>query len=731
MKPTTTSHPLDPITPEEMSDISLAIKHHTAKETDIKLIKFMTCNLAPAPKKQVLAFLGIPIAPGQKPEPAPTSIARRAELDFIDLVTGDAWNCFTTLTSEGWTVDSLEKLPVGVQPQITVQELILAEETIRKDPKVIELAAAVGVTPEQLHADGWSIGFEGRFPESVRLQQCLLFARYGKDENLYAHPLDFIPVIDSNKMQVIHIDFPAHRVSSSNTLSAPSTAWPALDEDPLKASGRERIPPPLEHHDFLPDLLSQRPGYKKSIRPPVKPLHVVQPDGVGFTMNGNELEWQNWKLHVAFSHREGIALSTVTYNDQGEIRPILYRLSLVEMVVPYAAPEHPHPRKFAFDVGEYGMGTQANELSLGCDCLGKIHYLPGSYIGHDGTAIKVKNAICIHEEDAGLLWKHTDFRPGGRVHSVRSRRLVISMICTVANYEYCFYYHFYQDGTIELEIRLTGILNVYLLAENESGAPFGTQVAPRINAQNHQHIFSMRIDPMIDGLSNSVLESDIVAVDAPTGSAENFAGNAFYAKETVLKSAKEGARLFDAEADRRWTIINPARKHYSSGRPVGYTLGHIKGVMQPLLGKPDSWAARRASFATKALWVVKEKEEGGRSRMYPSGRCVPQTKDAPEDSVGYWVKDEGSIADEDIVLFLTIGVNHIPRPEDWPVMPVEHMRFNLRPIGFFQENPSLDVPSALDVHSSAAFADHVNGVNGINGVNGHTHNAVEPGSCCN
>ena len=53
---------------------------------------------------------------------------------------------------------------------------------------------------------------------------------------------------------------------------------------------------------------------------------------------------------VAFSHREGIALSTITYDDNGVLRPLFYRLSLAEMVVPYSAPEHPHTRKFAFDV---------------------------------------------------------------------------------------------------------------------------------------------------------------------------------------------------------------------------------------------------------------------------------------------------------------------------------------------------------------------------------------------
>ena len=59
---------------------------------------------------------------------------------------------------------------------------------------------------------------------------------------------------------------------------------------------------------------------------------------------------------------------------------------------------------------------------------------PGAYVAHDGSAVVVKNVICIHEEDAGLLWKHTDFRVGGRAQAVRSRRLVIQQICTLANY---------------------------------------------------------------------------------------------------------------------------------------------------------------------------------------------------------------------------------------------------------------------------------------------------------
>lgn len=125
-----------------------------------------------------------------------------------------------------------------------------------------------------------------------------------------------------------------------------------------------------------------------------------------------------------------------------------------------------------------------------------------------------------HEEDAGLLWKHTDFRTGGRAHAVRSRKLVISMICTVANYEYMIYYNFFQDGTIQCEIKLSGILNLYTMAEGEDAGVYGTEVAPRVMAHHHQHLFSVRVDPMIDGITNSVCEVDVVSSDAPTGSDE-------------------------------------------------------------------------------------------------------------------------------------------------------------------------------------------------------------------
>ncbi|KAI5998119.1 copper amine oxidase [Pisolithus albus] len=716
-------HPLDPLTPDEISAVTLAIRRYTAEHTDIRAVNFNNCALLPPSKRAVLAALGIPVSPGGKPE-TPSTIIRKAESDFFDVLSGAAYNAVIALEDEVWKVESLQRLPEGTQPQITVEELIHCETVVRNDPTVQALAKEVGVEPHQIFADGWAIGWDDRFPKGQRLQQALLFARYSQHDNLYAHPLDFVPVIDSLAGKVIHIDFPPSwrkKGEGCVELSMSTTQPQPLSDNSFPVANRARIPPPLTPHDFLPDLMERAdPTYKE--REDLKPLHVVQPEGVSFTMKGHVLEWQKWKMHIAYSHREGIVLSTITYNDHGEVRPIFYRLSIAEMAVPYGAPEYPHPRKFAFDSGEYGMGSMANELSLGCDCLGKIHYLPGAYVTHSGAAHVIKNVICIHEEDAGVLWKHSDFRPGGRSRTVRSRRLVVSMVCTVANYEYIWNYYFYQDGNIEIEIRLTGILQVYVAGSDEP-TPYGTIVAPGINAHYHQHIFSVRVDPMLDGLQNSVIESEIVGLDAPTGSSENFAGNGFVIKDRVLKSqVEDGARDFDWANERRWRIANLNKTHYASGKPVSYTI-MMKGAVLPLLAKPDSWVARRASFAHKQLWVVRDEEGPKGSRLFPSGKYVPQTREEPEDSVGKWVKEgNGSIENEDIVLFLTLGATHIPRPEDWPVMPVEHVSVLFKPSSFFTNNPSMDVPGTKDSESQPAF--------GIDIANGQLTNATNGTACC-
>src|SRR5947209_8314511 len=177
------------------------------------------------------------------------------------------------------------------------------------------------------------------------------------------------------------------------------------------------------------------------MRDDLTPLEITQPEGPSFQIGGWELSWQKWRFRVGFTPREGLVFHLLTYEDGGRRRPILYRASCAELVVPYGDPNPSGYRRNAFDIGEYGIGPNTNSLELGCDCLGEIRYLDVDLCDNHGWPYTIRNAICIHEEDAGLLWKHTDVRTG-HVEVRRSRRLVVSSIVTVDNYEYAFYWYF-------------------------------------------------------------------------------------------------------------------------------------------------------------------------------------------------------------------------------------------------------------------------------------------------
>ncbi|ORY57597.1 copper amine oxidase [Pseudomassariella vexata] len=592
----------------------------------------------------------------------------------------------------------------GLQPIITMEELIAVEHICRKDPKVIEQCEISGVPKDEMHkvyCDPWTIGYDERHGNEVRLQQALMYYRPNPDDCQYAFPLDFCPIYDADKQAIIDIDIPKVR-------------RPLRKVDPI---------------NYHPAAIEKAGGYRTDI----KPINITQPEGVSFKMSGRQIEWQNWKFHIGFNYREGIVLNDISYNDKGTARPVFYRLSLAEMVVPYGNPEHPHQRKHAFDLGEYGAGYMTNSLSLGCDCKGSIHYLDADFPARDGSIRTIKNAVCIHEEDAGILFKHTDFRDESSIVT-RARKLVIQQVFTAANYEYAIQWIFHQDGTIQPEIKLTGILNTYVMNEGEDTNGWGTQVYPGVNAHNHQHLFCLRVDPNIDGPNNTVFMADALPSDAAVGSPENPYGNAFYAKRTKFSKTGESATDYNADTSRTWEMCNTNKLHPYSGKAASYKL--ISREVARLLPKEGSLVWKRAGFARHAVHVTKYSDD----QLWPAGRHVPQTSGEPSAGLPEWMGDGSeSIDNTDVVLWHTFGVTHIPAPEDFPVMPVEPITLLLKPRNFFTNNPVMDVPpsfastpsqvaannngvlDAADKVSKLAFRNGESccAVNGTNGVNGH------------
>ena len=390
------------------------------------------------------------------------------------------------------------------------------------------------------------------------------------DDSQYAFPLDFCPIFDTGKREIIHIDVPEVR-------------RPVNQAKP---------------NNYHPPDIEQEGGYRKDM----KPIEITQPEGVSFEVKGRVINWQNWTVHVGFNHKEGIVLNNICYNDKGTVRPIFYRLSLAEMVVPYGDPRHPHHRKHAFDLGEYGGGYMTNSLSLGCDCKGAIRYMDASFVKRDGSTNTIKNAICIHEEDAGILFKHTDFRDDS-VIVTHGRKLIISHIFTAANYEYCVYWMFHQDGTVQLESKLTGILNTYAMNPGEDTQGWGTEVYPGVNAHNHQHLFCVRINPNIDGPSNTVFQVDACPGSSEDRSTENPYGNAFYAEHKKFATIKESMSDYEGSTrTRTWDMVNENNFNPYSHKPVGYKL--VSREVPKLLPKEGSLVWKRAGFARHAVHVT-------------------------------------------------------------------------------------------------------------------------------
>ncbi|OCK76145.1 hypothetical protein K432DRAFT_307020 [Lepidopterella palustris CBS 459.81] len=550
------------------------------------------------------------------------------------------------------------ELTEGVQPLITMEDLQIVETIVRKDPKVIEQCGIIGIPQEDMYkvyCDPWTIGYDERFGSNVRLQQALMYYRPHIDDSQYSYPLDFCPIFNADTHEIIHIDIPKVR-------------------RPLNKA------PPNNYHAAA---IEAQGGYRTDI----KPINITQPEGVSFAMDGRIISWQNWKLHIGFNYREGLVLSNITFNDKGNERPVFWRLSLAEMVVPYGNPEHPHQRKHAFDLGEYGGGYMTNSLSLGCDCKGAIHYLDAAFVNRAGAPTTIKNAICIHEEDNGILFKHTDFRDDS-VTVTRARKLIISQIFTAANYEYCVYWIFHQDGTVQLEIKLTGILNTYAMNPGEDLHGWGTEVYPGVNAHNHQHLFCLRIDPNIDGPANTIFQVDAARGPGEVGSQENKYGNAFYAKKTKFETPKQAMSDYDGNTSRTWEMCNENKLNEYSHKPVGYKL--VSREVPTLLPREGGLVWKRAGFARHAVHVTKYDD----SQIHPAGRHVPQTSGEPSAGLPAWIASNpnASIANTDVVLWHTFGITHFPAPEDFPVMPAEPMTLLLRPRNFFLRNPCLDVP---------------------------------------
>lgn len=592
-----------------------------------------------------IAYIGLD-EPDRAEVTAGRSVPRRARVQLLDVDSGRARALSVDLGAGTLAKD------VDIDPDHDGQVPLLQEEhgiireLIGADERWATALAARGIDdPSTVALAGLSAG---RYPiegeQGRRLARVLGHHQPTPQTMPWAHPIDGL---------VAYVDL------------ASRTVVDVIDTGVM--------PIPQETGDY------HVPGTFGPERTTQKPIVIQQPEGPSFSFDGDVISWEKWSLRIGYDMREGLVLHGIGFEDDGRVRPIVHRASIAEMLVPYGDPGPVRFWQNYFDTGEYLLGRLVNSLELGCDCVGDITYLDVPIADARGDVKVLPNAICIHEEDAGVLWKHTE-QFTGTSDVRRQRRLVISFFVTVGNYDYGFYWYLYLDGKIEFEAKATGL--VFTAAYDERTSRFASELAPGLAAPYHQHLFCARLDMAVDDGPAVIDEVDVGALPIDD---DNLHGSAIGFTKTRLRSEQEGRRRANATVDRTWRISSATAKN-RLGRPTSYVL--TPEGKPVLLAQPESVIASRARFATSDLWVTAYDPE----ERYPAGDVVNQS--APEQGLPAFVADDASLDGADLVLWHTFGLTHFPRTEDWPIMPVDTCGFTLKPHDFFDRNPTLDVPAS-------------------------------------
>ncbi|KAJ1291533.1 hypothetical protein BS78_02G322300 [Paspalum vaginatum] len=546
-------------------------------------------------------------------------------------------------------------------PTITLEEQFAAQALAPAYPPFADSMRSRGLRLDDVICSvlpvGW-FGGAGAGARRVAKMQCFVA---GATANYYARPIEGVTlVVDLDRMAVVGF---RDRV-----------AYPVP-----KAEGTEyragKAGPPLAG-------------------PAPAPGVVVQPEGRGFHIDGHVVRWANWEFHVGFDVRAGMVISLASVHDEdaGLRRRVLYRGFVSEIFVPYMDPAEEWYYRTFLDAGEFDLGLWAYPLQPGADCLANAAYLDGYSADQDGNPVKVRNVMCVFERYAGdVAWRHTESGfPSQLITEVRPDvSLVVRMVVSAGNYDYILDWEFKTSGSINFVVSLTGILEMkatsYTHADEITADAHGTLVSENTLAIYHDHYVTYHLDLDIDGTNNSFVKNIITTRrntgNPATGGADTPRRSYWTLRREVAETEADGQVDVNAGPPADLLFVNPGKKT-RMGNEVGYRLIPAGATAGSVLAD-DDYPQRRASYSKKQVWVTPY----NKSEKWASGLYADQS--TGDDSLAAWSKRNRGIRGEDIVLWYTLGLHHIPYQEDFPMMPTLSGGFELRPSNFFERNPIL------------------------------------------
>jgi primary-amine oxidase len=457
----------------------------------------------------------------------------------------------------------------------------------------------------------------------------------------------------------------------------------AVDKKILKVIDREMIPVPQSPINFEEAPAKARAG--------TTPIEITRPQGRGFQITDDgEVSWQNWRFRVRLDLRVGPVVSLARLDDGGQQRSVLYQGSMSELFVPYMDPGESWATRVFIDAGEFFPGGVLRSMQAGVDCPANAAYLGSFSVNEQGIPMARPRMTCLFEMVSGSpAWRHFEEE---QVWGRPDRTLVLRTAAVIGNYDYLLDWRFEQDGSIRVAVGATGIIETkgrkekMPAAEHAMGAAaeaqdeYGRFVGENTVAVNHDHFFSFRLDLDVDGQKNSFMADRLEKRELP---ASTHRKSIWVVKPVMAKTERDAMIDIHLERPSMWMFVNP-NVHGPLGYPTGYEI--MPGTTAASLLDPEDGVQKVGAFSNHQLWVTPYRAD----ELYASGVYPIQSKG--DDGLAVWTKANRPIENTDIVAWYTMGFHHVPRAEDWPVMPVMWHDFVIRPFDFFPQNPVLTLP---------------------------------------
>ena len=624
-------HPLDGLTATEYWAVFEAMKA-SGRVND--KTRYPLINLREPPKEEVLRW-----KPGQAFRRESLVIVKQEAKTFEAVVDVKAGKTI------GW------KEIEGVQPNMLFEEGKKAGEAVKELPEWQAAMKKRGITDyETVECFGITPGWFGTPEEQGRRILRVVCTDTRGTWNANARPIEGLIVV-----------------------------WDANEGKALRVIDTGAVPVPKAPADYDPESIG-------ALREIPTPIRMEQPLGPAFRVEGREVSWQKWNFQFRLDPRVGLVVSQVRYADGDRVRSVLYQGSLSEIFVPYMDPADGWYHWTYFDAGEFPLDGFSTSLEPGADCPENAVYFDSLFADPRGIPKRNPRAVCLFERYAGdFAWRHHVER--GYVESRKRRDLVLRTMATFGNYDYIFDWIFLQDGTIKVIVSTSGIdavkaVAARTLAEDRDGsvARYGRFIAENTVAPNHDHFFSFRLDLDVDGAANSFVKEQLRTQRLP---ADHPRKSIWVVEPETLRTEQQAQLHMSMEKPALWRVVNPAVKN-PLGYPVGYEVKPGHNAMSLL--SDDDYPQRRAGFTRHHLWVTPYRAE----ERHAAGDYITQSQGG--DGLPAWTRANRPIENTDIVVWYTVGFHHVPRSEDWPVMPTAWHEFELRPSNFFARNPALDIP---------------------------------------